>query len=436
MTEFIYILSDFAANSIRVLLSFFFVGVILKANPQKERLPLIVFAGIAISLILTILGNLSIITSPPLVIVIEAGVVAFLSFHFFKKEIRLCIFVSFFYEVAIALGDFLIDSAIQIISNTTALKLDLSLVDTISVWFIRLLIIAVAVIVWKKKDGDGKKSYRFVSIVSLLIFFSLIALSQQNIIAIDSDALGMWFILAIILMVSIVMFNMNRTAQMERELALLKETQSQLLERNYTALNHAYSINARLFHDFHNHIGVLYQMLSHEKNSEALQYLNDIKAPALGFDEVIWTGDETTDYLINSKAAEAANAHIRMEINIEFPQNTSIRAADMCAILGNFLDNAMEACQSVPESSRYIRVVLRRINDMLIIKVENSFSGELVGSAEELSTTKTEDGIHGWGLKSAKIAAGKYDGIIQTNFDNGIFRAVATLSFDKIKANG
>lgn len=78
---------------------------------------------------------------------------------------------------------------------------------------------------------------------------------------------------------------------------------------------------------------------------------------------------------------------------------------------------------------RFVRLTIRRINQMLVIKVENSFATPPIQENRMLKTTKTENGLHGWGLKSAQTAAEKYDGMIQTAYTGSTFRAVATLSY-------
>ena len=116
---------------------------------------------------------------------------------------------------------------------------------------------------------------------------------------------------------------------------------------------------------------------------------------------------------------------------MEFPRHTNIRSVDLCAILGNLLDNAIDAARQVPErSERTVSLTIRRIHQMLVIKVENSFSAAPVQENGELKTTKNEGGLHGWGLKSAQTAAEKYDGMVQTGVSGEIFRAVATLSYE------
>ncbi len=114
---------------------------------------------------------------------------------------------------------------------------------------------------------------------------------------------------------------------------------------------------------------------------------------------------------------------------MEFPQRTNIRSVDLCAILGNLLDNAIEAARQVPDrSGRTVTLTIRRIHQMLVIKVENTFAAAPIQENGGLKTTKTGGGLHGWGLKSARTAAEKYDGTVQTSVSGEVFRAVATLS--------
>lgn len=235
----------------------------------------------------------------------------------------------------------------------------------------------------------GEEAFRFASIIVVAAFIAVITLSQQTILTIADDTLDMWTILAVVLMMSVLVFNMNRQYEAEKELARLKAEQAELLERDYTNLNNAYAVNAKLFHDFHNHIGILRQLLSHMKSEEAIQYLDELQAPVREMTETVWTGDETVDYIINSKAVAAKEGGVQYQAQVEFPCHTNLRSADLCAILGNLLDNALEAARQVPEKEeRFIRLTIRRINQMLIIKVENSFCNVPVSLDGVLTTSK------------------------------------------------
>lgn len=168
-----------------------------------------------------------------------------------------------------------------------------------------------------------------------------------------------------------------------------------------------------------------------------------------------WTGDEAADYLVNSKMALAASQGIQVNTKIEFPRHTNIRSVDLVAILGNLLDNALEAAADAKESLRFINLTLRRINEMLIIKVENGCraaptamdggwqaskaGGQAGGRSGDAAadgkwqTSKDDKALHGWGLESVRTAAERYDGAVETEYRGQVFCAVVTLSFEKRK---
>ena len=146
--------------------------------------------------------------------------------------------------------------------------------------------------------------------------------------------------------------------------------------------------------------------------------------------ETVYTGDEAVDYLLNSRAAAAAREGIALELQAEFPRHTNLRSADLCAILGNLLDNALEAAKKVADpGGRQAALTIRRIHQMLVIKVENTFAEEVTEEDGEPKTSKTEEGLHGWGLKSVRTAAEKYEGTLRTSWEGKKFRAVVTLAY-------
>ena len=162
----------------------------------------------------------------------------------------------------------------------------------------------------------------------------------------------------------------------------------------------------------------------------ALYALEDLRTPVQEISQTVWTGDEAVDYLISSKVSIAERAQIAFKANIEFPRNTNIRSADLTAILGNLLDNALEAVQNNKDGLRFIRLTIRRIYNMLVIKIENGCEKPPIVNHAEIQSTKQDKRLHGWGLKSVRTAAEHYDGTIETTFENHVFCAVVTLSYD------
>lgn len=344
--------------------------------------------------------------------------------------LRMALFVGFFYGIGVFFWQFLLGAWMGVLFRSPDFLDSGTSNGQAALWLLNILLGAAAIYGFKMRDRPGKSAFRAVSAVTVAGFLAVITLSEQRVLNIPDDTLYMWTILAVVLMMSVLVFNISRQYEVEKELARLKSEQAELLERDYTTLNRAYDVNAKLFHDFHNHIGVLRQLLTHEKYGEAVRYLDELQAPVQDLTAAVWTGDETADYLINSKAAAAEAAGVRFQAQVEFPRHTNIRSVDLCAILGNLLDNAIEAARQVPDQSeRTVALTIRRIHQMLVIKVENSFAAVPVRENGQLKTTKTGGGLHGWGLKSAQTAAEKYDGMVQANVSGEIFRAVATLSY-------
>lgn len=425
MTDILLLLSGILTGTVRVLVGLFLLYQLLPAKrPDGRSLGL----GLIGAVILTVL--LSLLQAPDFYrMALEAVLIAACAHWLQGAEVRMSLFVGIFFEIGVSFWSFLLSAGLGVLLRSQDFLSVGTPAGQSALWLLHGLLAGLAV--WlSRKEIEGKAAFRAVSAVTVADFLAVITLSEQRVLDIPADTLYMWTILAVVLMMSVLVFNISRQYEVEKELAKLKSEQAELLERDYTTLNRAYEVNAKLFHDFHNHIGVLRQLLTHEKYGEAVRYLDELQAPVQNLTATVWTGDETADYLISSKAAAAEAAGIRFQAQVEFPRHTNIRSVDLCAILGNLLDNAIEAARQVPDQSeRTVALTVRRIHQMLVIKVENSFAAAPVQEDGQLKTTKTEGGLHGWGLKSAQTAAEKYDGMVQAGVSGKVFRAVATLSY-------
>ena len=418
--------SNIVTGSLRIVIALFLIHRLLAAGkPEKKS----IFLGIAGGAIIGVCGYF-VALSGLYQAGLEAVVIVFIAKRFQKADTRMSLFISIFYQIAIALWQFLVSAGLGIMFHSEKFLAPDNFRGMIGVWLTHLIAAVIACMMIKCTPMEKKDGFRVSSVVALVGFMAVVTLSEQRVLLIEDDTLTVWMILSMILLVAVLVFHMNRQYEMEKEVVRLKSEQSELLERDYTELNRAYSVNAKLFHDFHNHVGVIRQLIIHEKYDKALVYIDELQEPIREIAQVVWTGDETVDYLINSKMAAAAAEQVKLLVEVEFPRHTNLKSADLCAILGNLLDNALEAVRKVEEPERkVVKLTVRRINQMLIIKVENFFAEPLSVDNGSLKTTKTETGLHGWGLKSAQTAAEKYDGMVKTTCEGMIFRAVATLSY-------
>lgn len=184
----------------------------------------------------------------------------------------------------------------------------------------------------------------------------------------------------------------------------------------YAEVGRKYEETRKTRHDINNHLSALGILLNEGKIAEAKAYLGEISEELTLQKPPAATGRPVLDALLLSKARTAENEHIKLEISIESDFPESISDYDLCGILGNTLDNAIEACEKCDD--RYIHLAVRKQLDMLCIFCENPFSG-IVSPDHE--TSKPDKSSHGYGIKRIEQLAAKYGGIVKISAENGIF---------------
>ena len=119
------------------------------------------------------------------------------------------------------------------------------------------------------------------------------------------------------------------------------------------------------------------------------------------------------------KEAQSHNIEIILESNLTEENEINIDKEDICRLLNNIINNAIEACENVEE--KYIKLQIDVVSNCLVIKAENSFKGEVKTQGNKIITLKKDKTKHGYGLKSIKGIAEKYGGYMNINHGNNIF---------------
>ena len=426
--EYISAISYFLTNEMRLFLGLFLVAKAM--NFQPERM-LLIFSGTG-GVLVTALQMAGLPTIG--VLTVELLVITGVTWYCLRDKLNLCLFLIFFYEVGAGLWDFLLQAGLGIMFRSENFINPNAMEYLAGIWLVRLLMVIGAIIL-VKQDHPNAGTLRALSVLVILGMFGAVTLSEQTILPLNEDQVGTWIILSLILLFAILFYRVNQQREMETEIAKLKQEQAEIVERDYQALRRTYADNAKLYHDLHNHIEAIYQCLTQGDIQEAVRYCEDLRTPVRQISQTVWTGDKALDYLISSKMALAGQEQIKTKVNIEYPHNTNIRSVDLTTILGNLLDNALEAAKTAPEGLRFLNLTIRRINAMLIIKVENGYGSTPVQENGKLLTSKKDKAFHGWGLKSVQTAVDRYDGTIRTDYKDHVFQSVVTLSFQPVKTS-
>lgn len=184
-----------------------------------------------------------------------------------------------------------------------------------------------------------------------------------------------------------------------------------MMEANYQGLQKAYDANRMLQHDNKNHMLAMYELIKDNRNEEALNYINKWMNMSKNSLAGIRSGNEIIDIIVNSKVNEAKEKNIVFEYDVAHVGNLRIEDVDMCALLANLMDNAIEACEKI-ETNSWIHLSISRKNDMLLILIANSISKEMLKKKSFFETEKEKPHLHGWGMKSIERVIHKYDGEI------------------------
>ena len=426
MMDWVQVISYLFTNELRLLLGLYFVARLTGFSLERKALFLIGAGGC----LAAFLQAVSLPTNG--VMAVEILLIAAAAWYYLREKWNLCLFLAIFYEIGVGLWDFLLQAGFGILFRSVNFMDSKAPEYFAGIWLVRLVMLGLSFFLARQQEKSSAPM-RLASVAVTLGLFGAVTLSEQTVLPLSDDQTGTWVILSMALLFSVLFYRLNRQREMEREIAQLKQDQAEILERDYQALRRTYENNAKLYHDLHNHIEAIYQCLTQGDIQEAIRYSEDLRIPVREISQTVWTGDKALDYLISSKMALAEQEQIKTRVNIEYPHNTNIRSIDLTTILGNLLDNALEAADTALDELRFLNLTIRRINAMLIIKVENGYGNAPAENGGELVTSKEDKASHGWGLKSVQTAADRYDGTITTDYKDGVFQSVVTLSFQPVK---
>ena len=209
--------------------------------------------------------------------------------------------------------------------------------------------------------------------------------------------------------------------QQERQLAASKETID--------------LINVKT-HDLKRQIALLGPRMSDEQKGE-LSSLVDI------YDASVRTGNEALDVLLAQKSMQCEQRGVRFDRMVDGRLLAFMNPVDLYSLFGNAIDNALEAVDRLPEAvvadtaagaapvERYIAVRVHESKDMAMIRVENPFSGDVAFRDGLPVTTKDDERYHGFGTRSIRMIADRYDGTMSIVARGGVFRLTVILPLQR-----
>lgn len=205
----------------------------------------------------------------------------------------------------------------------------------------------------------------------------------------------------------------------------LSDFQDSLLKKQRDEVQNIYQTMRAWRHDYHNHIQSIKAMLAMKKIRELDDYLGTLEQDLDSIDIAIRTGNVSLDAILSSKVSIARKNNIEVNCSAKVPGELKISDVHLCAIVGNLLDNAIEACERIKSSGdnafpqKFIRIYIGMFKEQLYISVSNSTNAKHRRRLNELVTSKL--GEHGFGLRRIDKIAEQYDGFVNRKNEPGIF---------------
>ena len=177
----------------------------------------------------------------------------------------------------------------------------------------------------------------------------------------------------------------------------LSAYQHDLIETHYSEVDNMYRKMRGWRHDYRNHIQTM-KVLAAEGDLDALKkYLDKLDEDLNTVDVVVKTGNKMTDAILNSKISLAKSKGINVIADAKVPVELKMSDIDLCIVIGNLFDNAIEASLALPEEERLIRLYMDIKNTQLYMCLTNFTSvKKLKKQGGRYVTTKGEG--HGFGL--------------------------------------
>lgn len=196
--------------------------------------------------------------------------------------------------------------------------------------------------------------------------------------------------------------------------------QRELIETHYAEVENMYKQIRGWRHDYRNHIQTMKAYAASGDMAAIIAYLNALDADLSTVDTVIKTGNAMADAILNSKISLAKSKHIAVQADAHIPIALKTSELDLCVIIGNLFDNAIEACLDLPEEKRLIRVYMDMKNIQLYLSFTNfTASKKRVKIGARFGSTKGDG--HGFGLVRIDNIINRLDGYISRNSEDGAF---------------
>ncbi len=265
-----------------------------------------------------------------------------------------------------------------------------------------------------------KKQKKFLVIINILLISIVRIVINHGYGEIEDYNLSLILILFVgIILFLIIIFVKAYGNIVEKEKFLLNVRNS-AIQTQYEEMSVSYEKYRQLVHDEKHMVSYVAECLRKGENKTAAEFLQNFQETLVAREGKIWSRIKSLNLILNIKYRKMEEAKIKFlcNLNVEY---IPMEESDFVILMGNLLDNAIEASEKCPEGERFIELNMKNMNQMFMLKIKNSCMKKASRDKMRFVTDKEEKEKHGLGIASAQYIVNQYNGEMDFAYDDKTF---------------
>lgn len=405
--------------SIELFLIFLYFSLLSEKKNNKTAIVLSYLGSV-------VLLSFSVFLSGNIIVnfLVTAVVLALVSFVNFQDNLKHRFFLIFIYLLIISLADPIVIGILYVanigmpeefLQSSIGRYLGMIGTDIIYMWLISF----THKLIKKRIRNLPMRYWILIIIVPIFSIFILQFMIDSIILnAENTNYVSLFLAISGIVYINITMFYYFESYEDKIKLQYLKMLQQQEQE-NYSLLALTHKQIREFKHDIENQFSVLHDLMKSGKTEKALKYLDTLGTYVRYSNSLCHTGSNAVDSIVNTKGSLAQTYGIEFICRVNIVSEIKADEMELCRILGNGLDNAIEGCERLRNSPKHILLSISEDKDNLYISISNT--SDMVDT-ENLSSTKKKTGMHGIGVNSIKSSVERLKGVVKFSYKDGVFK--------------
>lgn len=309
------------------------------------------------------------------------------------------------------------------------LNIDIFLLYWHLVLFVAISASLILTFVREFKSGSGRPEIA-VSVIAILLTSVINAYSYftvGNHDTMDFSLIITAFPVLVLMTGKVVLSSAQREYRILNENMTLR-LEGELLYKNYNKTEKYIEETKRIWHDIDRHFSLISSLAGNGEYEELKRYLEHAGYDFKKTKETYLCENKLINAILTEKISEAKGMGINIKFAGNLPEKLNIQGNDLCSLLVNMLDNAIEACGKIPEGNeKKIDISIRMKNDFIYFGVSNSSLVATAMAGEEFVTSKEDKAKHGYGISIMRRIARKYNGAFDVIISENSFFVKAAL---------